>query len=54
MDGADKAVAELERFSYARRADEVAWLRERIDDPALIDVFLLAADDFADIEQHSR
>jgi signal transduction histidine kinase/CheY-like chemotaxis protein len=32
MDGADKAVAELERFSYEHRADEVAWLRERVDE----------------------
>jgi signal transduction histidine kinase/CheY-like chemotaxis protein len=32
MDGADKAMAELERFSYERRADEIVWLRERVDE----------------------
>jgi signal transduction histidine kinase/CheY-like chemotaxis protein len=32
MDGADKVMAELERFSYERRADEIAWLRERVDE----------------------
>ncbi|MDR1243382.1 MAG: response regulator [Deltaproteobacteria bacterium] len=31
MDGVDKAMGELEAFSYARAAELVAWLRERVD-----------------------
>jgi CheY-like chemotaxis protein len=41
MDGADTALAELERFSYERRAEEVVWLRERIGEA-----------DFARIAEH--
>jgi signal transduction histidine kinase/FixJ family two-component response regulator/HPt (histidine-containing phosphotransfer) domain-containing protein len=31
MDGVDRAMDELESFSYARRSDLVVWLRERVD-----------------------
>jgi hypothetical protein len=32
MDGVDKAMGELEAFSYARETELVAWLRERVDE----------------------